>query len=136
MAFPPLVSFEYYTKATHSLLSVCIKCINDILNHGFCTNFEDGQDSNIASATQNKWLAVFVPVIQTRLNNDFKGANYTLQDVISFKDLCSFNSVASPTSIKSPFSALSTKIEWYSHDYYEPLGKYYGYGPGDLLGPT
>jgi hypothetical protein len=109
---------------------------NNTLNHGLCTAFETGTDSTIADSAQKTWLGVFGPAIQTRLNNDLKGANFTLADVISFMDLCPFNTVASPTGSISPFCALFTSDEWKAYDYYESLGKYYGFGPGNPLGPT
>lgn len=109
---------------------------NNTLNHGLCTNFENGTDSTIADSAQKKFLKVFGPAIQTRLNNDLKGANFSLSDVVSFMDLCPFNTVASPTGVISPFCDLFTEDEWHSYDYYQSLGKFYGYGLGNPLGPT
>lgn len=51
-------------------------------------------------------------------------------------DLCPFNTVASPTGDISPFCDLFTASEWQQYDYYQTLGKYYGYGAGNPLGPT
>jgi Histidine phosphatase superfamily (branch 2) len=109
---------------------------NNTLNHDLCTAFEDGPDSKIASAAQAKWAAIFVPPILTRLNTDLPGANLAASEVIYIMDLCPFNTVASPTGQVSPFCALFTEKEWKEYDYYETLGKYYGYGQGNPLGPT
>jgi len=51
-------------------------------------------------------------------------------------DLCPFNTVASPTGEISPFCSLFTESEWHSYNYYQTLGKYYGYSYGNPLGPT
>jgi hypothetical protein len=109
---------------------------NNTLNHDLCTAFEDGADSKIGGDAQNKWAAVFVPPIQARLNTDLPGVNFTTTDVISFMDLCPFNTVASPNGTISPFCGLFSAAEWKSYDYYQSLGKYYGYGNGNPLGPT
>lgn len=51
-------------------------------------------------------------------------------------DLCPFNTVASPIGAISPFCNLFSRDEWRQYDYYQTLGKYYGYGAGNPLGPT
>ena len=51
-------------------------------------------------------------------------------------DLCPFETVASPTDHFSPFCNLFTQEEWQQYDYYETLGKYYGFASYDHLGPT
>lgn len=57
-------------------------------------------------------------------------------ETIFIMDLCPFNTVASPTGAISPFCTLFTRAEWRQYDYYQSLGKYYGYGVGNPLGPT
>ena len=109
---------------------------NNTLNHGLCTAFESGPDSDIGSNAQATWSSIFIPPIQARLNANLPGANFSAQDTISMMDLCPFNTVASPTGTLSPFCALFTDDEWKSYDYYETLGKYYGYSHGNPLGPT
>lgn len=109
---------------------------NNTLSHDLCTAFEDGPDSEIGGDAQAKWVAVFAPAILKRLNTDLPGANLSKSDVISFMDLCPFETVASPTGAISPFCDLFTEDEWKQYDYYETLGKYYGCGPGNPLGPT
>jgi hypothetical protein len=109
---------------------------NNTLNHGLCTAFESGPDSKIGGNAQNTWMSVFVPPIQSRLNTDLPGANFSSTDVISFMDLCPFNTIASPIGTLSPFCDLFSDSEWRSYDYYQSLGKYYGYGNGNPLGPT
>jgi Histidine phosphatase superfamily (branch 2) len=110
---------------------------NNTLNHGLCTAFESGPNSKIGSSSQSQWVNLFVPPIQTRLNNDLPGANFSKTDVINFMDLCPFNTVAATNgSPLSPFCRLFNQTEWEQYDYCQSLGKYYGYGPGNQLGPT
>lgn len=110
---------------------------NNTLNHDLCTDFETGlPDSTIASSAQALWQSVFVPPIAARLNADLPGANLTQSDVISVMDLCPFVTVATANGTISPFCALFAVDEWHQYDYYESLGKYYGYSYGNPLGPT
>ena len=110
---------------------------NNTLNHNLCTDFETRLPYDaIASNAQKTWLSVFTPPITARLNTDLPGANLTNSDVISVMDMCPFSTVASPNGTISPFCALFTENEWHQYDYYESLGKYYGYSYGNPLGPT
>ena len=109
---------------------------NNTLNHGLCTDFEDGADSKIGSAAQATWAGIFTPPITARLNTNLPGANISATETISLMDLCPFNTIASPTGKISPFCDLFTVNEWHQYDYYESLGKYYGFSYGNPLGPT
>jgi hypothetical protein len=51
-------------------------------------------------------------------------------------DLCPYETVHSPVGKLSPFCGLFTEKEWHEYDYYQSLGKYYGYGWGEALGAT
>ena len=106
---------------------------NNTLNHGLCTAFEA---SKIGSIAQSTYASVCIPSITARLNANLPNANLTLTDTISIMDLCPFETVASWPSTISPFCALFTPAEWKQYDYYQTLGKYYGYGSGSPLGPT
>lgn len=106
---------------------------NNTLEHGLCTTFEA---STIGATAQSTYASVFVPSITARLNANLQNANLTLTDTIFIMDLCPFETVASSSSTPSPFCALFTPAEWKHYDYYQTLGKYYGYGPGNPLGPT
>jgi len=106
---------------------------NNTLNHGLCANFEV---SNTSSIVQNAFASSFVPAISSRLNSGLPNANLTDHDTINLMDLCPFETVASPLGMPSQFCALFTQDEWKQYDYYQTLGKYYGYGPGSPLGPT
>jgi hypothetical protein len=110
--------------------------INNTLNHGICTAFENGTDSSISDNAQAAWVEIFVPPIQARLNAALPGANLSAQQTIYMMDLCPFNTVADPQGEISPFCALFSEAEWHSYNYYESLGKYYGYSYGNSLGPT
>lgn len=109
---------------------------NNTLNHGLCTDFEDGPDSNIASSSQATWANIFITPIQARLNENLPGANLSMSDTISMMDLCPFNTVASPNGTISPFCHLFTEEEFHQYSYYETLNKYYGYSYGNPLGST
>ncbi|KAI4130350.1 MAG: hypothetical protein LQ338_001785 [Usnochroma carphineum] len=111
--------------------------INNTLNHDLCTAFENREPySSMGSKAQQTFLGTFLPPITTRLNTDLAGANLTATDTINVMDLCPFITVASPVGAVSPFCGLFTEDEWHHYDYYQTLGKYYGYGPGNPLGPT
>ena len=109
---------------------------NNTLNHHLCTAFESGPVSQIGRNAQLQWIGIFVPPIQKRLNSDLPGANFSKVDVINFMDLCPFETVASSKASLSPFCNLFSEEEWHQFDYYQSLGKYYGFGPGNPLGPT
>lgn len=110
--------------------------VNNTLNHVLCTAFEDGPDSEIGDNAQSIWQDIFVPPIQRRLNAALSGANLSTTQTIYFMDLCPFETVADLKGKISQICGLFSKEEWQQYDYYESLGKYYGYGPGNPLGPT
>lgn len=105
---------------------------NNTLSIDNCPAFS----SALGDAAQNKWIAIFVPNITARINADLPKANLNNTNTIYLMDLCAFNTVASPTGKISDFCYLFTDTEWKDYDYYQSLGKYYGYGPGSKLGPT
>ena len=106
---------------------------NNTLNHGLCSAFEV---SNISSVAQSIFASTFVPAINARLNAELAGANLTDEETIFLMDLCPFETIADITGKPSSFCKLFTVDEWRHYDYYQTLGKYYGYGPGNPLGPT
>ncbi|KAL2263771.1 hypothetical protein VTK26DRAFT_5178 [Humicola hyalothermophila] len=116
---------------------------NNTLHHGLCRAFEEGPYSTIGHSAQSTWRAVFAPPITARLNANLPGANLTDADTVSLMDLCPFSTVASPPRSlsrplsPSPFCALfPDPAEWRAYAHYQALGKFYGYGPGNPLGPT
>ncbi|KAL8764287.1 MAG: hypothetical protein Q9194_007111 [Teloschistes cf. exilis] len=112
--------------------------LDDSLNHGLCTAFESSPTyTTISSLAQKTFLATFLPAITLRLNTDLPTANITPTDTITLLDLCPFTTVATPLATSlSPFCYLFTAQEFLAYSYYQSLGKYYGYGPGNPLGPT
>lgn len=108
---------------------------NNTLNHGLCTSFEDGPDSETAADAQAEWASIFIPPIQSRLNSAL-GTNLSVTEIIYVMDLCPFNTVASTTGQVSAFCALFSEQEWQDYGYYETLNKFYGFGTGNPLGPT
>ena len=110
---------------------------NNTLDHGLCKSFEDLPAYELGKQAQEIWQDIFTPPITARLNANLPGANLSSQETIFFMDLCPFNTVAAPLDGEiSPFCNLFTTDEWRQYDYYESLGKYYGYGSGNPLGPT
>ncbi|KAK4236648.1 histidine phosphatase superfamily [Achaetomium macrosporum] len=109
---------------------------NNTLHHSLCPAFEDGIYSSVGSDAQSTYASVFTPPISARLNAHLPGANLSDADTIALMDLCPFETVASPSGQLSPFCRLFTLAEWQSYDYYQSLGKWYGFGPGNPLGPT
>lgn len=110
--------------------------VNNTLNHALCTAFEDGPDSEIGGNAQKIWQNIFVPPIQKRLNSALPGANLSTTQTIYVMDLCPFETVADPNGKLSPFCNLFSEEEWHQYDYFQSLGKYYGNGAGNPLGPT
>jgi hypothetical protein len=111
---------------------------NNTLSHGLCTDFENGSDSGIGigNEAQAKWAAIFLPPITARLNENLAGANLSAAQTIYMMNLCPYNTVASDIGAISPFCSLFSAPEWHQYDYYQSLGKYYGFGNGNRLGPT
>lgn len=110
---------------------------NNTLNHDLCTAFETIPPfSTTGSTAQKTYLATFIGPITARINADLAPLSLTASETISLMDLCPFNTVANPDGAVSPFCGLFTAAEWRQYSYYQTLGKYYGYGPGNALGPT
>jgi hypothetical protein len=111
--------------------------VNNSLNHGLCTAFETGAYSSVGDAASKKFLAAFAPPIAARLNAGLPGANLTNQEVVYVMDICTFETVASAGGrTLSPFCGLFTASEWRDYGYFQSVGKWYGYGPGNGLGAT
>lgn len=115
---------------------------NNTLSHDLCTSFESGQFSHGGLDAQAVFAETFVPPIQARINEDLKGVNLTSKEIIYLMDLCPFDTV-DPRDIPgqyeaplSPFCHLFTTSEWHSYDYYQSLGKFYGFAQGNPMGPT
>ncbi|KAJ4360483.1 uncharacterized protein N0V89_001048 [Didymosphaeria variabile] len=132
---------EGYAQAAHKetgVIDVSIPeaaGVNNTLSHENCANFEDGPLSEIGDNAQDIWVAKFVPRIQSRVNGKL-GTNLSTTEIIYLMDLCPFTTLASPNAQISDFCYLFTEDEWRQYDYYESLGKWYGYGNGNPLGPT
>ena len=110
--------------------------MNNTLNHGLCSAFEDGKFSEIGDDMEDKRRDRFVPKIKKRLNKHLDGADLSDKDVISLMEMCPFDTVASPNGTVSPFCALFSTEEFHEYDYLQSVSKYYGHGNGNLLGPT
>ncbi|KXG53686.1 Histidine phosphatase superfamily, clade-2 [Penicillium griseofulvum] len=108
---------------------------NNTLNHSACPKFEEDE---LKDQIEEKYMAVFVPSIQARLEADLPGVTLSQSDVLRLMDLCPFETVAKTedASELSPFCDLFTSAEWDQYDYFQSVSKYYGYGTGNPLGPT
>lgn len=91
---------------------------------------------NTGPSAQKTYQDIFLPPLTARINANLPPISLTASETISFLDLCSFNTVASPTGEISPFCGLFTENEWKQYSYFQTLGKFYGFGPGNALGPT
>ncbi|MCJ1283241.1 hypothetical protein MMC26_002569 [Xylographa opegraphella] len=109
---------------------------NNTLHHEICTNFENGPSADVGWDAQKQWVELFVPSIRARLNTNMPGAELTAPETIHFMDLCPFETVANRNGKVSRFCSLFTEEEWHQFDYYQSLGKFYGFGNGNPLGPT
>lgn len=109
---------------------------NNTLDHGLCTAFEDGVDSEIGDDAQSIWMDVFTRNITARLNANLPGANLSATETVYMMDLCPFNTIADAEGKISEFCGLFTQDEWEDYDYLQSVGKYYGIGGGNPLGPT
>ncbi|KAF3022055.1 hypothetical protein E8E14_013169 [Neopestalotiopsis sp. 37M] len=109
---------------------------NNTLSHDACILANEGPNAAVGAEAQATWVNVFVPPIAERLNQNLPGANLTLKDTIYMMDLCPFETVADPNGRLSRFCHLFSKDEWHSYDYYQSLGKWYGWSNGNPLGPT
>lgn len=109
--------------------------MNNTLSHEICTAFEKGALDALGDNAQSIWTSKFVPPIQARVNAKL-GTNLTVSNIIYLMDMCPFDTLTSPTAQVSDFCHLFSVDEWHQYDYLQSLGKYYGYGSGNPLGPT
>jgi hypothetical protein len=110
--------------------------INNTLSHGLCPAFETGIYAGIGREAEDKYMDVFAPDITTRLNAGLLGANLSNMEASYLMDLCPFETVVNDSAALSSFCALFLASEWAQYDYYQSLGKWYGTGSGNPLGPT
>ncbi|KAJ9222263.1 hypothetical protein DTO271D3_4272 [Paecilomyces variotii] len=108
---------------------------NNTLSHNNCPALED---SDLSDSAKMGFLGGFAPAILDRIEHNLPGVNLSIKDALYLMDLCPFETVAKTidASELSPFCSLFTQEEWRHYDYYQSLGKYYGYGAGNSLGPA
>jgi len=108
---------------------------NNSLNHNTCPSFES---SSIGDNVVNNFTAIIAPPIAHRLETDLPGVTLSNDDVIYLMDMCTFDTISATAdgSEISPFCDLFTLREWTHYNYLQSLGKFYGYGAGNPLGPT
>jgi hypothetical protein len=108
---------------------------NNTLSHDNCPAFEKGPDHGLGDRAQQVWAAEFVPPIQERVNSQL-GTNLSMTSIVYLMDMCPYDTVADPGAKVSKFCHLFTEREWHAYDYYQTLGKYYGYSMGNPLAAT
>ena len=106
------------------------EAFNNTLSHDTCTNFE----TSIGNKAQDTWASIFTPGLIRRINKSLIGAYLNMEQAIHLMDMCPFETVATPLGNLSPFCRLFTHEDWLNYDYYQTLGKYYGYADGNPLG--
>jgi len=107
------------------------EAFNNTLSHGTCTNFE----GTIGNDAQKIWASKFARGLITRLNKSLM-VNLNWEQAIHLMDMCPFETVATPLGTPSAFCHLFNDEDWLDYDYYQTLGKYYGYANGNPLGAT
>ena len=106
---------------------------NTLSDTNLCPKFSSAGGSSAQATHLETWVR---PVLK-RLNSDLPNANVTAHEVIYLMDLCSFSTISAITGYPlSPFCSLFSEDEWHSYDYFQSLGKWYGYGNGNPLGAT
>lgn len=108
---------------------------NNTLSHDTCNAFEHGPSHSIGGRAMRTWASKFVPPIQERINAAL-GTKLGQNSIIHLMDMCPFDTMADPHARMSDFCRLFSEKEWQAYDYLQTLGKYYGYGAGNPLGPT
>lgn len=108
---------------------------NNTLSHDTCPAFEGGPDHDLGNRAQRVWASKFVPPIQARVNAAL-GTELSATAIIYLMDMCPYDTVAHPYAKVSDFCHLFTEEEWHAYDYFQTLGKFYGYGIGNPLGAT
>ncbi|KAJ6260078.1 hypothetical protein Dda_5724 [Drechslerella dactyloides] len=110
---------------------------NNTLKHGNCRAFEDGKFSKIGDEAQATFAKQFATRIAETLNKDIPGANINGDDAINLMSLCPFLTVAqAPEDSLPQFCKIFKEAEFAAYNYYQNLGKFYGHGPGNPLGPA
>jgi 3-phytase len=108
---------------------------NNTLNHNTCPAFEA---SELGDDIEDAYTKQITPAIAVRLEKNLPGVSLTDDQVIYLMDMCPFDTISTTEdgSILSPFCNLFTSSEWSQYNYLQSLGKYYGYGAGNPLGPS
>ncbi|KAK0701828.1 histidine phosphatase superfamily, partial [Lasiosphaeria miniovina] len=112
--------------------------VNNTLNNKQCPAFQKPPYSEVGEKAQEVYGERFTKPIIARLKKGLPGVEFSKPShAVAFMDLCPFETVASPAGQPpSPFCGLFSAHEWAGYDYYQSLGKWYGYGRGNPLGPT
>lgn len=108
---------------------------NNTLSHDTCPAFDEGPSHGLGERAQHIWVKEFVPPIRHRVNSEL-GTNLSMISIVYLMDMCPFDTLAHPDAKMSEFCHLFTDKEWHAYDYYQTLGKYYGYSVGNPLGAT
>ncbi|KAK6343789.1 hypothetical protein TWF696_007451 [Orbilia brochopaga] len=109
---------------------------NNTLDHGACREFEDGKYSNLGDEAQARYATRFARVAKY-LNDEMTNADIDVHDVMNLISLCPYLTVAEAGGDPLPeFCKIFNEDEFEAYNHYHNLGKFYGYGPGNPLGPA
>jgi hypothetical protein len=108
---------------------------NNTLSHDTCSASETGPAHGMGDRAQRIFAAEFVPPIQARVNSKL-GTDLSASFIVYLMDMCPFDTLTQTSAKVSKFCHLFTEDEWHQYDYYQTLGKYYGYNIGNPLGAT
>jgi hypothetical protein len=106
---------------------------NTLSSTNLCPSFS----SSPGISAQSKYLRTWIQPVLSRINQNLPGAELTAREVILLMDMCPYETVAAISGYPlSPFCSLFSHEEWRAYDYFQSLGKWYGYGDGNPLGAT
>ncbi|KAJ5389645.1 3-phytase A [Penicillium cataractarum] len=108
---------------------------NNTLNHNTCPAFEA---STLGDDVSENYTSIIAPSMAKRIQSDLPGVTLSNDEVIYLMDMCAYDTISTTADASqvSSFCALFTEAEWSQYNYLQSLGKYYGYGAGNPLGPT
>ncbi|TDL30133.1 phosphoglycerate mutase-like protein [Rickenella mellea] len=122
------VAFASNQKSQPFLSVILNEALNDTLDDNMCPN------AGSSTAQTNTWQVIYAAPAVARLNAAAPGANLTVTDITNLISLCPFETVAKEKP--SAFCSLFTQEEFDGFEYFGDLGKYYGTGYGQELGPV
>lgn len=103
-------------------LEVISEAGNDTLNDGNCP------DAGGSGKEQEKWVDVYTPPIQARLNAGVIGVTLSGDDVQNLMEMCAFPTIILDGKGVSPFCDLFEDEDWIGFEYSSDVDKFYDTG--------